>query len=328
MGTVLRVRGLRHRRGGREVLAVDELDLGPGSAWPCSVRTAPVRPRCCDCSPRSSGRRRAPSRSTASARRRWCVASPPHRLRDAAPRTPIHQRDQERRVTARWRGVERRDAATRGSGRPRASRRRAPCRPQGAFAVGRGGAEGQPGARPRSRAAVLLLDEPAAGLDAQARKAFLDDLAPRSTTARPRWCTYRTKRRRRSAWRTAWRFWWTAQSPARRAGGVVQQPADATVARLVGYDNVLPARIDGSRRVHFGGAPCGLVATTAPGPATVAAWGARSASAGRWARRLWPRSSGSPPDRAAGTWSYSLARCYEPTCHWTLHHPEPAKSSP
>lgn len=54
---------------------------------------------------------------------------------------------------------------------------------------------------------------------------------------------------------------------------VVQQPADGTVARLLGYENVLEVQVDASGRVLIDGAPCGLVASLDVGPATLAAWG-------------------------------------------------------
>ena len=53
---------------------------------------------------------------------------------------------------------------------------------------------------------------------------------------------------------------------------VVQKPADATVARLVGYENVLPVHVDATGRVLIEGAATGAIAAAAPGPATLAAW--------------------------------------------------------
>jgi ABC-type sulfate/molybdate transport systems ATPase subunit len=54
---------------------------------------------------------------------------------------------------------------------------------------------------------------------------------------------------------------------------VVRQPADATIARIVGYDNVLPVHIERSGEVLICGAPSGVRLTASPGPATLAAWG-------------------------------------------------------
>ena len=67
--------------------------------------------------------------------------------------------------------------------------------------------------------ALLLLDEPAAALDAEARAAFLDDLETALADRARRSCTCPTEPRRRCGWPTAWRCSWTARSgssPARR----------------------------------------------------------------------------------------------------------------
>jgi hypothetical protein len=54
---------------------------------------------------------------------------------------------------------------------------------------------------------------------------------------------------------------------------VVRRPADATVAKVVGYDNVIPVETDRTGEVLIGGAPSGLPAVT-PGAGTLAASGA------------------------------------------------------
>jgi ABC-type sulfate/molybdate transport systems ATPase subunit len=56
--------------------------------------------------------------------------------------------------------------------------------------------------------------------------------------------------------------------------GVVLRPASPTVARLVGYDNVIPGEINQTGQVLIAGKPCGLREALPPGPITVAAWGA------------------------------------------------------
>ena len=53
---------------------------------------------------------------------------------------------------------------------------------------------------------------------------------------------------------------------------VVREPADATVARLVGYENVVPVETDPAGRVLLAGIPCGLVAAPRS-EGTLAAWG-------------------------------------------------------
>jgi ABC-type sulfate/molybdate transport systems ATPase subunit len=122
---------------------------------------------------------------------------------------------------------------------------------------------------------LLLLDEPAAGLDAEARRAFFDDLelalAARTTTV------VHVSHRAEEALRVADRVAVLVDGRLRQLGdpaAVVRGPADATVARLLGYENVLPVEVDASRRVLLGGEPCGVPAppTANAGPATLAAW--------------------------------------------------------
>jgi ABC-type sulfate/molybdate transport systems ATPase subunit len=122
--------------------------------------------------------------------------------------------------------------------------------------------------------AVLLLDEPAAGLDAQARQSFLDDLdtalADRTTTV------VHVSHRAEEALRLADRVAVLVDGAVQQLDDpavVVQRPVDATVARLVGYDNVIPAEVDQTGHVLIAGKPCGLGEVRPPGPATVAAWG-------------------------------------------------------
>lgn len=120
---------------------------------------------------------------------------------------------------------------------------------------------------------LLLLDEPAAGLDAEARRAFFDDLelalAERTTTV------VHVSHRAEEALRLADRVAVLTDGTVRQLAdptSVVQRPADATVATLVGYENVLPVHIDKSGHVLIDGAPCGVEATTEPGAATLACW--------------------------------------------------------
>ena len=122
---------------------------------------------------------------------------------------------------------------------------------------------------------LLLLDEPAAALDAEARQAFFNDLeaalAERTTTV------VHVTHRAEEALRLADRVAVLADGAVRQLGepaSVVQRPADATVAKLVGYDNVLAVSIDQSGQVLVAGRPCGLRTAPDPRPATLAAWGA------------------------------------------------------
>ena len=120
---------------------------------------------------------------------------------------------------------------------------------------------------------LLLLDEPAAGLDAEARGAFFDDL---EHALRDRAATIvHVSHRAEEALRLADSVAALTDGAIRQLSdpaSIVRQPADAAVARLVGYENVLPAQIDTGGQVLIGGTPSGLTTTTAPGSATLAAW--------------------------------------------------------
>ena len=97
---------------------------------------------------------------------------------------------------------------------------------------------------------------------------------PRSPTAPRRSSTCPTARTRRSDSPTGSRV--LVDGAVRQIGtpaSVVRQPADATIARLVGYDNVLAVRIDRSGELLIGNSPSGVRLTGPPGPATLAAWG-------------------------------------------------------
>jgi len=91
-------------------------------------------------------------------------------------------------------------------------------------------------ARPR----LLLLDEPAAGLDAEARRAFLDDL---ETALRDRATTVvHVSHRADEALRLADRVLVLVGGGIRQLSDpatLIRRPVDATVARLVGYENVV-----------------------------------------------------------------------------------------
>ena len=54
----------------------------------------------------------------------------------------------------------------------------------------------------------------------------------------------------------------------------MRDPADATVARLVGYENVLEAEVGDDGVVAVAGRPTGLHCPAGTGPAIVAAWAA------------------------------------------------------
>ena len=121
---------------------------------------------------------------------------------------------------------------------------------------------------------LLLLDEPAAGLDTEARRAFFDDLelalSDRATTV------VHVSHRAEEALRMADRIAVLSGGTVRQIGepaSVVQHPSDANVARLVGYENVLQVHVDDSGQVLVDGTKSGATATTGAGAATLAAWG-------------------------------------------------------
>ncbi len=174
----------------------------------------------------------------------------------------------------RWRGL---DAESRREAARAALERLNVARLADRKAVSLSGGEAQRVSLARALAiepGLLLLDEPAAGLDAEVRRAFFDDLeralSDRTTTV------VHVSHRAEEAIRLADRVAVLTGGRIRQLGeptSVVRQPVDASVALLVGYENVIPVQIDASGQVLVNGAPCGVSATTDPGPATLATWG-------------------------------------------------------
>ena len=118
---------------------------------------------------------------------------------------------------------------------------------------------------------VLLLDEPAAGLDAQTRSAFFADLeqalADRTATV------VHVSHRAEEALRFADRVVVLVDGRVHQVGApdaLTLRPADASVAALVGYDNLVDATVRPDGSVLVGGAPTGLVHRGPVGAATVA----------------------------------------------------------
>ncbi len=107
---------------------------------------------------------------------------------------------------------------------------------------------------------VLLLDEPAAGLDAATRSAFFADLeqalADRAITV------VHVSHRAEEALRYADRVVVLVAGRVHQIGtpeALYRRPADPSVAALVGYDNLVDATVRPDGSVLIGGEPTGLV---------------------------------------------------------------------
>ncbi|MDQ5834747.1 MAG: ABC transporter ATP-binding protein [Actinomycetota bacterium] len=323
MGASLSIRELRHRRGGRLVLSVDELELGPGERLAVlgpngAGKTTLLRLIAALDTP-SAGIVALDGVPTAEA-----DAEFRRRVGYATQRAGLLSTTVARNVELplRWRGVgraERRAAALAALGRLGVAH----LAERPAFALS--GGEAQRVSLARALAvdpSVLLLDEPAAGLDAPGRQSFLDDLeaalSDRATTV------VHVSHRAEEALRIADRVAVLVAGAVDQLGApgdVVRRPATAIAARLVGYDNVIPAEIDRHGQVLIAGEPCGLREARSPGPVTVAAWGAAvqlmpSKSAGLQAtvERVSP---------GAGRWDVVLAGPAPLRAHLPLDHALP-----
>jgi len=119
--------------------------------------------------------------------------------------------------------------------------------------------------------AVLLLDEPAAGLDAQSRSAFFADLeqalADRATTV------VQVSHRAEEALRLADRVVVLVDGRVRQVGSpdvLNRFPVDARVAALVGYENLVEGYVEPDGTVLISQAQTGLTNRELVGPVTVA----------------------------------------------------------
>jgi ABC-type sulfate/molybdate transport systems ATPase subunit len=120
---------------------------------------------------------------------------------------------------------------------------------------------------------LLLLDEPAAALDVDARHRFLADAARAVTDLG---CTlvhvsHRPEEALHGADLVAILLRGSL-SQLDTPAAILRAPTDAAVARLVGYHNLLPATIDAQGHVCVLGRPTAITTQRPPGPATVAIW--------------------------------------------------------
>jgi ABC-type sulfate/molybdate transport systems ATPase subunit len=274
VGAVVNLRAVRHRRGGRDVLAIDHLDLEAGERLavlgPNGAGKTTLLRLLAGLDAPTTGRVDIDGEPIAGAdldlRRRVGYAT----QRPGLLATTVVRNVE---LPLRWRGL---DGAARRAAALSALERLNITSLADRKALSLSGGEAQRVSLARALAIepqLLLLDEPAAGLDAEVRRAFFDDLeralSDRATTV------VHVSHRAEETLRLA-------DSVAVLTGGVirqlsdpasvVRQPADATVARLIGYENVLSARIDELGQVLIDAAPCGVAATTGPGAATLAAW--------------------------------------------------------
>ncbi len=150
---------------------------------------------------------------------------------------------------------------------------------------------------------LLLLDEPAAALDAKARTDFFTDvnaaLANRATTS------VLVTHRAEEALALADHIVALIQGEPRQIGTpteLLAHPADDAVARLVGFENVLHAHVTEDGIIRVRGQAIGLATRGHTGPVTLAAWAA--------AVRL--------HDHDEGTLTATVRRCAPGPGRWEL----------
>jgi ABC-type Fe3+/spermidine/putrescine transport system ATPase subunit len=274
MGAQLSVRDVRQVLGGREVLRIDSLDvaagerlcvLGPNGAG----KTTLLRLLAAVTAP-SSGEVTVAGVSSAHGgvelRRRVAYATQQPGLLTTSVRRNVE-------LPLRWRRVPRqRRAEIAMAALERLRVAHLADRPARSLS----GGEQQRVSLARALALdpeVLLLDEPAAGLDAQTRAAFFSDLdralESRATTV------VQVSHRAHEAFRLADRVVVLVDGLVHQVGPpevLNRCPADASVAALVGYDNVVDAAVQADGAVCVGASPTGLTSRRGPGPVNVAAF--------------------------------------------------------
>jgi ABC-type Fe3+/spermidine/putrescine transport system ATPase subunit len=272
VGALLTLRGVRHRRGEREVLVIEELDVAPGERLgvlgPNGAGKTTLLRLLADLEAPTAGEIRLAGADEHIARRR--------RLAYATQRPTLMTMSVQRNVELplRFRGVPR--PARRTAARAALTRVGiAHLADRPAHALSHGEAQRVSLARALvTEPDALLLDEPAAALDATARDDFLADLDT-ALAAAPRAIVHVSHRPDdllgRSDRILALLDGHVAQlaNPAE----LLAHPAKPTVARLVGYDNVLAAERAARGAIHVAGK---LVGIQSPGPVGriwLAVWG-------------------------------------------------------
>jgi ABC-type sulfate/molybdate transport systems ATPase subunit len=274
VGAVLSVAGVRHRRGGREVLRVDRLAVGAGERLGLlglngAGKTSLLRLLAAIDRP-TAGEVRVDdvptSRGGPALRRRLAYAPQRPLLLSTTVRHNVELPLRYRRAPRATRQTVATAAMARLGVEHLADRR----------AHSLSGGEAQRVSLARALACepdALLLDEPAAGLDTPSRAAFFADveraLADRATTV------VLVSHRAEEVLALADRVAVLVAGELRQAAApddLVAHPADAAVARLVGYENVVDVRIDDNGDVLAAGHPTGLTAPPGRRPATLAIW--------------------------------------------------------
>jgi ABC-type sulfate/molybdate transport systems ATPase subunit len=276
MGAVLTVDGVRHHRGGREVLRVDHLELADGERLGLlglngAGKTSLLRLLAGIDKP-TAGEIRidgvAMSRGDAALRRRLAYAPQRPVLLSTTVRKNVELPLRYRRAP---RDTRRAVAA---AALARLGVEHLADRPAHALS----GGEAQRVSLARALACApdaLLLDEPAAGLDTPTRAAFFADvaraLADRTTTV------VLVSHRPEEVLGLADRVAVLVGGDLRQAAPgdeLVSKPADAAVARLIGYENVIDVDVEEDGNVLAAGRPTGLTAPRGRRPASVAIWAA------------------------------------------------------
>jgi ABC-type sulfate/molybdate transport systems ATPase subunit len=274
MGAVLNVAGVRHRRGGREVLRVDRLAVGAGERLGLlglngAGKTSLLRLLAAVDVP-TAGEVRVDDVPTArggSALRRRLAYAP---QRPVLLSTTVRHNVE---LPLRYRRAPR---ATRQAVATAALARLGVEHLAQRPAHSLSGGEAQRVSLARALACepdALLLDEPAAGLDTPTRAAFFADveraLADRATTV------VLVSHRAEEVLALADRVAVLVAGELRQvapADELVTHPADAAVARLVGYENVIDVHVDDNGVILAAGHPTGLVAPPGRRPGALAIW--------------------------------------------------------